>query len=82
TASSTFSLNPNLMKDLSYDQLRDLVPVATIGRSPWLLVVPKDSPFKSLDDVVKFGKENPGKLAFPFWQSSVLVTGETFGRGK
>ncbi len=80
TASSTFSLNPNLMKDPPYDQLKDLVPVATIGRSPWLLVVPTDSPFKSIDDVVKFGKANPGKLAFPFWQSSVLVTGETFGR--
>jgi tripartite-type tricarboxylate transporter receptor subunit TctC len=30
--------------------------------------------------VVAFGKANPGKLTFPFWQSSVLVTGETFGR--
>ncbi len=80
TASSTFSLNPNLVKDLPYDQLKDLVPVATIGRSPWLLVVPADSPFKSVADVVAFGKANPGKLAFPFWQSSVLVTGETFGR--
>lgn len=80
TASSTFSLNPNLVKDLPYDQLKDLVPVATIGRSPWLLIVPADSPFKSVADVVAFGKANPGKLAFPFWQSSVLVTGETFGR--
>lgn len=80
TASSTFSLNPNLVKDLPYDQLKDLVPVATIGRSPWLLVVPADSPFKSVADIVAFGKANPGKLAFPFWQSSVLVTGETFAR--
>lgn len=80
TASSTFSLNPNLVKDLPYDQLKDLVPVATIGRSPWLLVVPADSPFKTVADVVAFGKANPGKLAFPFWQSSVLVTGETFAR--
>ncbi len=80
TASSTFSLNPNLMKQPSYDQLKDLVPVATIGRSPWLLVVLAESPFKSVADVVNFGKANPGKLAFPFWQSSVLVTGETFGR--
>lgn len=80
TASSTFSLNPNLMKEPPYDQLRDLVPVATIGRSPWLLVVPMDSPFKSVADLVAFGKANPGKLAVPYWQSSVLVTGETFGR--
>lgn len=80
TASSTFSLNPNLMKEPTYDQVKDLVPVATIGRSPWLLIVPVDSPFKTVADVVQFGKANPGKLVFPFWQSSVLVTGETFGR--
>ena len=80
TAQSTYSLNPNLMKDPLFDQLKDLVPVATIGRSPWLIAVPSDSEFKSIADVVAYGKANPGKLAFPFWQSSVLVTGETFAR--
>lgn len=80
TAQSTYSLNPNLVKEPLYDQLKDLVPVASIGRSPWLVAVPVDSEFKSLADVVAFGKANPGKLAFPFWQSSVLVTGETFAR--
>jgi tripartite-type tricarboxylate transporter receptor subunit TctC len=80
TASSTYSLNPNLMKEPPYDQLKDLVPVASIGRSPWMLAVPMDSEFKTVADVVAFGKANPGKLAFPFWTSSVLVTGETFGR--
>ena len=33
TASSTFSLNPNLMKDIKYDQLRDFVPVAYVVRA-------------------------------------------------
>ena len=79
TASSTYSLNPNLMKTPPYDQLKDLIPVATIGRSPWVLCVAPDSPLKSVADVVAYGKANPGKLAFGFWQSSVLVTGETFG---
>lgn len=80
TASSTYSLNPNLLKDPPYDQLKDLVPVASIGRSPWMLTVPVDSPFKTVADVIAFGKANPGKLAFGFWQSSVLVTGEMFGQ--
>ena len=80
TAQSTYSLNPNLTKEPLFDQLKDLVPVATIGRSPWLIAVPADSPFQSIADVVAYGKANPGKLAFPFWQSSVLVSGETFAR--
>jgi tripartite-type tricarboxylate transporter receptor subunit TctC len=80
TASSTYSLNPNLMKEPPFDQLKDLVPVASIGRSPWMLAVPMASEFKTVADVVAYGKANPGKLAFAFWQSSVLVTGETFGQ--
>jgi len=78
TAQSTYSLNPNLMKAPPYDQLKDLVPVASIGRSPWLIVVPAESPIQSIAELVAYGKANPGKLAFPFWQSSVLVTGSTF----
>jgi tripartite-type tricarboxylate transporter receptor subunit TctC len=80
TAQSTYSLNPNLMKNPLFDQVKDLTPVASIGRSPWLIVVPADSPFKSVADIVAYGKANPGKLVFPYWQSSVLVTGETFAR--
>ena len=65
TAQSTYSLNPNLMKEPPYDQLKDLVPVASIGRSPWMLAVPAASEFKSVADVVAFGKANPGKLVVP-----------------
>lgn len=80
TAQSTYSLNPNLMKDPPFDQLKDLVPVASIGRSPWMLAVPMASEFKTAADVIAYGKANPGKLSFAYWQSSVLVTGETFGQ--
>jgi tripartite-type tricarboxylate transporter receptor subunit TctC len=78
TASSTFSLNPNLVKNLYYDQLNDFIPVAFILRAPWVMVVNEKSPFKSVADVVKAAKESPGKLSFGYWQSSVLVTGEMF----
>lgn len=78
TAQSTFSLNPSLMKELPYDQLKDFVPVASILRSPWMLAVTKDSGFNSVADVVKAAKADPGKLTFGFWQSSVLVTTEIF----
>src|SRR5262249_4393575 len=56
SAQSTYSLNPNLMKELPYDQLNDFVPVATIGRSPWMLVVPAKSPHKTVGDLIKFAK--------------------------
>lgn len=78
TAQSTYSLNPNLVKDLSYDQINDFVPITTIARSPWMLVVPADSPFKTVADVVKAAKAAPDTLTVGFWQSSTFVTSAVF----
>src|ERR1700748_3637526 len=70
TASSTFSLNPNIMKDIKYDQLRDFVPVAYIVRAPWMMVVNAKSEFRSVADFVSAAKAHPGKLTLGYWQSS------------
>ncbi|MDO9582680.1 MAG: tripartite tricarboxylate transporter substrate binding protein [Desulfomicrobium sp.] len=37
-------------------------PVATWGADPAVLIVPKDSPFKTINDLVDFAKANPGKV--------------------
>ena len=37
-------------------------PIANWGADPAVLVVPNDSPFNSLQDVIDFAKSNPGKL--------------------
>jgi tripartite-type tricarboxylate transporter receptor subunit TctC len=42
--------------------------------------VPANSPYKSVADVVKAAKAEPGKISFGYWQSFVLVTGEAFAR--
>ncbi len=78
TASSTFSVNPHVMKNIQYDQLNDFVPVAFVVRAPWMMVVNEKSGFKSVADVVKAAKDRPGALTVGFWQSNVLITGELF----
>lgn len=80
TATSTFALNPNLMKDLPYDQLRDFTAVAPYARGLWMLIVNTKSGIKTMDDFVKKAKENPGQLNFGFWTSNVLVTGVAVGK--
>ena len=40
----------------------NLEPIANWGADPAVLVVGKDSPFNTLDDLVAFAKENPGKI--------------------
>jgi len=57
------SINPHLQK-LPFDPQRDLVPVTLVGVTPMLAVVPKKSPYNSLQDLIKAAKETPGKVTF------------------
>jgi len=51
-----------LFKSLPYDTLKDFAPVSTLGTFDMVVMVPADSPFKTLGELVRFAKANPGKL--------------------
>lgn len=56
--------NPQLyqvlgLSKLSYD---DFEPIILMAQGSTVIVVPKDSPFKTYDDLVKAAKANPGKV--------------------
>ena len=51
-----------LFKSLPYDILKDFAPTSTVSFFDLLIVVNAGSPLKSLQDVVKAAKANPGKL--------------------
>jgi tripartite-type tricarboxylate transporter receptor subunit TctC len=53
---------PHVNKDLGY-RMADLVPVAIAFRTPFLLVVPVNSPHKSLADLLETGKPAKGAPA-------------------
>lgn len=57
------SINPFLQK-LPFNPNIDLVPVSLVALTPMLLVVPKNSPFHSVQDVIDAAKKSPGKLTF------------------
>jgi tripartite-type tricarboxylate transporter receptor subunit TctC len=63
-ANGAMAANVTLHKKLSYDPLKSFTLVHGMGSSPLVLVVPANSPFKSLKDLVEFGKTNPGKLTY------------------
>jgi tripartite-type tricarboxylate transporter receptor subunit TctC len=58
------SIAPHIYPKLGYDPLVDLAPIAGFASSPMVLVVPADSPFKSLADLVKAAKSQPGGLSY------------------
>lgn len=55
---------PFLFKKPSYDPAVAFQPVHGIGKTPLLIAVRSDSPYKTLADLVDFGKKNPGKINY------------------
>lgn len=56
------AVTASLYNNLPYDTLKDLSPVTTLGTFDLAVLVPADSPFKTLGELVAFAKSNPGKL--------------------
>ena len=59
------SMAPGLYTKLPYDPLRDFAPVSLVGRSPLVLTVGENSPFRSLKDLTAAAQAAPGKLNYP-----------------
>jgi putative tricarboxylic transport membrane protein len=53
---------PILRKDAPYDPVRDFAPVSLMGWTPLILVVRSDVPATNLTELIRYARENPGKL--------------------
>jgi tripartite-type tricarboxylate transporter receptor subunit TctC len=53
-----------LRKALPYDPLKDYEPVALVGATPFGLIVNASLPAKSVSDLIRLAKEQPGKISF------------------
>ena len=58
------AVNPSLYTKLPYDPQKDFQPVTLIINTPHILVVPADSPAKSVADLVAMAKSKPAGLTF------------------
>lgn len=47
---------------LTYDALRDLVPLGTASRTPSILVVGSDARYRNLAEFIEYAKNNPGHV--------------------
>src|SRR5204863_6154111 len=46
----------------NYDPLKDLTPLALAMRSPSILVVGAEQPFRNFREMIEYSKKNPGKV--------------------
>jgi len=61
---SPLAINATLYKKLPYDTANDFMPVAYVADIPLVLVVHPSLPVQSIPDLIKYAKDNPGKLAY------------------
>ena len=58
------SVNPSLYSKLPYDPVKDFQPVTVLISTKHVLVVPAESPAKSVADLVELAKKSPKGLTF------------------
>ena len=61
------SLQPHLYKKMPYDVAKDFEPVATLFRTYFFVVVPSDSKWQNMKDLIEAAKAKPGDLTYGSW---------------
>jgi tripartite-type tricarboxylate transporter receptor subunit TctC len=74
---SPLSAVPFLMKNVSYDPIKDFTPVTRVGSFTLMLVVNPSLPVRTVKELIDYAKANPGKLSFASANTSGIVAGET-----
>jgi tripartite-type tricarboxylate transporter receptor subunit TctC len=78
--STGFVVNPSLYAKVPYDPIKDFAPVTLVAASPNVVVVNPSLPARTIPELVKLIKDNPGKYAFagPGVGSTPHLSGELF----
>jgi tripartite-type tricarboxylate transporter receptor subunit TctC len=56
--SGSMAIAPAMYKSLPYDPVKDFAPIALIGRVPFVLIVNKDLPVKTVPELIAYAKAN------------------------
>src|SRR3984957_10867690 len=74
------AISASLYKHLSYDFMRDTVPVASIIQLPNMLVVSNAMPVKTVQEFIDYCKANPGRVSYASsgYGTSVHMSAELF----
>lgn len=61
---SSHSINPHVYSNLTFDAIKDLVPVVLMAQLRMAVVVNSSSPVKTLQELVALAKSRPGELSY------------------
>jgi tripartite-type tricarboxylate transporter receptor subunit TctC len=57
------AINATLYKDLPFNFLRDIVPIASVVRAPYVMEINPSLPAKTVPEFIAYAKANPGKIS-------------------
>jgi tripartite-type tricarboxylate transporter receptor subunit TctC len=60
--SITNAMNATLYKKLNFNFIREIAPVASIGGTPYVMVINPSVPAKTVPEFIAYAKANPGKI--------------------
>ncbi len=58
------AVNASLYKNLPYDPVKDFTAIGGVFSAPNILIVPANSPYKSVGELIAAARANPGRLTF------------------
>jgi tripartite-type tricarboxylate transporter receptor subunit TctC len=62
--SGPFTMAPALQAKMPYDTARDLAAVTKVAESPMVMMIPSNSRFKTVAELMDFARKNPDKLSY------------------
>ena len=72
------AINTTLYDKLSFDFIRDIVPIASIARAPLVMEVHPSVPAKTVAEFIAYAKANPGKVNMASAGPLTQMAGEMF----
>jgi tripartite-type tricarboxylate transporter receptor subunit TctC len=80
STTSTHSIGPNLNPKIPYDAVRDFTPISHLGNAPSIMLVPNNSPAKTVKEWIEYARKNPGRLNYASSGNGTIVqlTAELF----
>lgn len=78
--SSTHSIGPSLNPRMPYDAVRDFTPISHVGNAPSIMLVPNQSPARTIQEWIDHARKNPGRLNYASSGNGTIVqlTAELF----
>lgn len=80
TSLSSQVVNPHLFKQLTYDPLKDFIPLAGTMKSVLLVTAGTSTKFANAKEFVESAKANPGKYTMASISATTRLAGEMFAK--